>query len=195
MFFASTGLEALPAVHYQMLCTRRESNKDGSFTLTCFLLLQDTWPWLLCTIKCCAGAESLTKMALSHSLASFFCRKRGSGFCTLSKAAQAQRVQQKCRCQTHMCSISAGHVALASVHYQMLRRRRESAKIALASLYRGFIFLSWTLVAGMTPCLLLKKHGSFTACRVHSDITRITFLSHSDCFDTLKKIILLYYLI
>jgi hypothetical protein len=88
----SAGHVALASVHYQMLCRRRESNKDGTFALTCFLLLQYTWVWLLCTTKCCAGAESLTKMALSHSHASYFCRTRGPGFCVLSNAAQAQRV-------------------------------------------------------------------------------------------------------
>jgi hypothetical protein len=112
----------LASVHYQMLRRHRESNKDGTFALTCFLLLQFTWPWLQCTLKCCAGAESLIKMALSHSCASYFCRTRGPGFCALPNAAQAQIAQQKWRCCTHMFSVSSGHVALASVHYQMLRR-------------------------------------------------------------------------
>jgi hypothetical protein len=77
------------ALHYQKLRRRRESNKDGAFTLTCFLFLQDTWSRLLYTLKCCAGPESLTKIAQSHSHASYFCRTRGRGFCTLSNAAQA----------------------------------------------------------------------------------------------------------
>ena len=94
MLLISAGHVALATVHYQMLRRRRESNKDGTFTLTCFLLLQDTWPRLLYTLKCCAGAESLTKMALSHSRASYFCRTRGPGFCALPNAAPTQRVGQ-----------------------------------------------------------------------------------------------------
>jgi hypothetical protein len=41
-----------------------------------------------------------------------------------------------------------GHVALGVVHYQLLRKRREPAKIALANLYKGITFLSWILAAG-----------------------------------------------
>ncbi len=92
MFPISAGHAALSSVHSQLLRRRRDSNKDGVFTLMCFLFLQDTWPWLLCTTKCCAGAESLAKMALSHLHTSYFCRSRGPGFCALSNAAQAQRV-------------------------------------------------------------------------------------------------------
>ncbi len=98
MLSISAGHVALASVYSKMLRRRRESNKDGAVTLTCFLLLQDTWPRLLYTLKCCAGAESLTKMALSHSHASYFCRSRGPGFCALPNAAQAQRVQQRWRC-------------------------------------------------------------------------------------------------
>jgi hypothetical protein len=92
VFFISAGHVALASVHYQMLRRRRESNKDGAFALTCFLFLQGTWPWLLCTTKCCTGAESLTKIALSHSRLFYFCRTRGPGFCALPNAAQTQRV-------------------------------------------------------------------------------------------------------
>jgi hypothetical protein len=83
IFSVSSGNVAQASVHSQMLRRRRESNKDGAFTLICFPFLQDTWPWLLCTLKCCAGAESLTKMALSQSHASYFFRSRGPGFCEL----------------------------------------------------------------------------------------------------------------
>jgi hypothetical protein len=149
----SAGHVALASVHSQMLRRRRESNKDGVFPLTCFLLLQDTWPRLLYTLKCCAGAGSLTKMALSHSHASYFCRTRDPGFCALPNTVQVQRVQQKWRCRTHMCSISAGHVALASVHYQMLRRRRESNKDGAFTL-TCFLFLqdTWPWQLCTTKC-------------------------------------------
>jgi hypothetical protein len=90
----SAGHMAQVSVHSQMRRRRRESNKDGAFTLTCFLLLLDTWPRLLYTLKCGAGAESLTKMALLNSHVFYFFRTRGPGFCALPNAAQAQRVGQ-----------------------------------------------------------------------------------------------------
>jgi hypothetical protein len=114
------GDVALASVHSQMLRRRRESNKDCAFTFTCFLFVQETWPWLLYTLKCCAGAESLTKMALSHSRVSY---------------------------------TSAGHVALASVHYQMWRRRRESNKDGAFTL-TCFLFLqdTWPWLLCTTKC-------------------------------------------
>jgi hypothetical protein len=102
--------------------------KDGAVSLMCFIFLQDTWPWLLYPLNCCAGAESLTKMELLHSRVFYFCRTCGPGFCALSNAAQAQRFQQRWRIHTHVFPTSAGHVALASVRTQSLRRRRESNK-------------------------------------------------------------------
>jgi hypothetical protein len=139
---------AQASVHSQMRRRRSESNKDVTFKLTCFPLLQDTWLWLLCTLKCCSGAEILTKMALAQTHACYFCRTRGPGFCTLSNAAQAQRVLQRWRCQTHMFSISSGQVALASVHSKMVRRRRESTKYGAVAI-TCFLFhqdmLLWVL--------------------------------------------------
>ena len=148
-------------MHSQMLRRRRESNKDGAFALTCFLFLQDTWPWLLCATKCCAGAESPTKMALLNLHVFYFCRTRGLGFCALPNAAQAQRVGQN----------SLGQ-SVQRVHLPQLDScRRDDTMPAL------------------------KKTGSFTACRVYSDMTRTTFFKSLQCFDALYKIILLYYFI
>ncbi len=149
----SAGHVVEASVHSQMLRRRRESNKDGAFTLMCFLLLQDTWSWLLWTIKCCADAEIPTKMAFSRSCASYFCRTRGPGFCTLSYGAQVQIAQQRWRCRTHMFFVSSGHVALASVRYQMLRRRRESNKDGAFTL-TCFLFLQdrWPWLLCTTKC-------------------------------------------
>jgi hypothetical protein len=119
----------LASVQCQMLHKRRESNKDGAFTLTCFLLLQDTWSRILYTLKCCAGAESLTKMALSNS--PVFClniRTRGPGFCTLSIATQ-RRESNKDGPFTLTCSFFCRTRGPGFCALPMLRRRRESAKI------------------------------------------------------------------
>ncbi len=130
------------SVHFQMLRRRRESNKDGAFTFTCLLLLQDTWSRLLYTFNCCAGAESLTKMALSHSH-TYFCRSRGPGFCALPNAAQAQRISQN----------SLGQ-SVQRVHLPQLDSCSRDDTMPAYS----------------------RKTGSFTACRVYSDMTRTTFL-------------------
>jgi hypothetical protein len=88
------------------------------------------------------------------------------GFCTLSNAAQAQRVYQKWRFRTHMLPTSAEHVAVASVHSQMLRRRRESNKDGAVAL-TCFLFLqdTWPMTSVHSQMLRRRresiKNGAF----------------------------------